>query len=116
MHGWGSRGRGFIRHAEELSPGRVGQCPIWEQNGAGDARLGGLRRGDRDPTQAIDLGGRRYLFCFQASGLSRVGGRASSSPAKRLSTAKLAMARRVSTVADPRCGMSTALSHVSRPG
>ena len=54
--------------------------------------------------------------CSQASGLSRVGGRPPSSPASRLSAARLAIARRVSTVADPRCGMSTAFSQSSSPG
>jgi hypothetical protein len=52
----------------------------------------------------------------QACGLSRADGRLSSSPASRLSTARFAIARRVSTVADPRCGRSTAFSDASRPG
>src|SRR6266700_5432564 len=84
------------------------------------AAVGGLvRRGDHDGWR----GGRQLsrahaveVLCSQACRLSRAGGRRSSSAVSRLSTARSAIARRVFTVADPRCGRSTALSQASNPG
>ena len=57
-----------------------------------------------------------WVLRSRAHGLRRVGSCWSSSAASRLSAARSAMARRVFTVADPRCGRSAALSQASTPG
>jgi hypothetical protein len=64
----------------------LGRVRFWEQNGSGEARSDGLRRGDRGCTWAVDLGKDRYLGCL-ASGArcSHRGGQGfkSSSPNTR---------------------------------
>src|SRR5487761_1192560 len=74
---------GTVGHGDgQCWAGRAGAAVrFWEQNGSGDARSGGLRRGDRYPTEAADLGKDRYLGCLAGGALSsHRGGQGFESP------------------------------------